>query len=50
VRQALERGRAIGVSGVPTFVAAGRYALSGAQPVEVLVEFFRRCASGQEPA
>jgi len=50
VRQALERGRAIGVSAVPTFVAAGRYALSGAQPAEVLAEFFRRYASGQEPA
>lgn len=50
VRQALERGRAIGVSGVPTFVAAGRHAISGAQPAEVLAEFFRRYDSGQESA
>lgn len=30
------RARELGVTGVPTFVLAGRYMVSGAQPVEAL--------------
>lgn len=42
VRQQLARGRQIGISGVPAFVAGGQYAVTGAQPDDVLIEFFRR--------
>jgi predicted DsbA family dithiol-disulfide isomerase len=31
----VEAAREMGVTGVPTFIIAGEYALSGAQPVEV---------------
>jgi predicted DsbA family dithiol-disulfide isomerase len=31
-----------GITGVPFFVADGRYAVSGAQPPEVLIQFLRR--------
>jgi predicted DsbA family dithiol-disulfide isomerase len=34
VRQDVERAQTIGVTGVPTFILAGRYALVGAQPAE----------------
>jgi predicted DsbA family dithiol-disulfide isomerase len=38
-------GRGWQVSGVPTFVFDRRYALSGAQPPEVIVELLERLAS-----
>jgi predicted DsbA family dithiol-disulfide isomerase len=38
VRADLERGRALGVTGVPMFVFDGRYALSGAQETETFRE------------
>ncbi|WP_083288443.1 DsbA family oxidoreductase [Jiangella alba] len=42
VRADEELGHRIGVSGVPTFLVAGRYLLNGAQPVEVLADALRR--------
>ncbi len=42
----LRLAREIGVRGVPFFVLAGRYALSGAQPVEVLRDAVTRAAQG----
>lgn len=50
VRQQLARGRQVGVSGVPAFVAAGRYAVTGAQPADVLVEFLRRYTATEASA
>jgi predicted DsbA family dithiol-disulfide isomerase len=35
VRRDLEEARMLGVTGVPFFVIAGRYAISGAQATEV---------------
>ncbi len=43
-REALLTGRAIEVASSPTFVVNGHSALSGAQPVEVLVEHFLTAA------
>lgn len=46
VRQELEAGREYGITGVPTFIFAGKYAISGAQDPatfrEVLEEVVRR--------
>lgn len=46
VRQELETGREYGITGVPTFIFAGKYAISGAQDPatfrEVLDEVLRR--------
>jgi predicted DsbA family dithiol-disulfide isomerase len=46
VRQELEAGREYGITGVPTFIFAGKYAISGAQDPatfrEVLDEVVRR--------
>ncbi|GGK36426.1 DsbA family oxidoreductase [Salinarimonas ramus] len=45
-----ERARAIGVTGVPFFIVAGRWAISGAQPAELwreaLVELSGKIAAG----
>ncbi len=38
VRADEDEARAIGVTGVPFFVLAGRYAMSGAQPTDVLLQ------------
>lgn len=37
VREDEEEARALGITGVPFFVLGGRYAVSGAQPVEVFL-------------
>jgi predicted DsbA family dithiol-disulfide isomerase len=37
VRADLDEAREIGISGAPFFVLAGKYAISGAQPTEVLL-------------
>ena len=37
VRADEEEARALGINGVPFFVLGGRYAVSGAQPAEVLL-------------
>jgi len=39
------QARQLGVSGVPFFIAGGKHAVSGAQPVEVLVSLLERAAS-----
>jgi len=41
VRDDLQQARAMGIGGVPFFII-GRYGVSGAQPVEVLLEVLRR--------
>jgi len=40
--------RELGISGVPTFIIADRYGVSGAQPPEVLVEAIREAAEKGE--
>jgi predicted DsbA family dithiol-disulfide isomerase len=40
--------RELGISGVPTFIIADRYGVSGAQPPEVLVEAIREAAEKSE--
>jgi predicted DsbA family dithiol-disulfide isomerase len=42
VRDDEETARSVGISGVPFFVVGGRYALSGAQPAEVLLGALER--------
>ena len=42
VRQEQQQVRAAGLSGVPTFIVAGKYALQGAQPPEALADAFRQ--------
>ena len=37
--------QAIGVTGVPTFIVAGKYAISGAQPADILSGAFRQIAA-----
>ena len=39
------RFRAVGISGVPTFIAGGRYAIQGAEDAETLAAFIRDAAS-----
>jgi predicted DsbA family dithiol-disulfide isomerase len=40
--------RELGISGVPTFIIADRYAVSGAQPPQVLVDAVREAAGLEE--
>jgi len=40
--------RELGISGVPTFIIADRYGVSGAQPPEVLVQAIREAAEAGE--
>ncbi|HEV3191589.1 MAG TPA: DsbA family oxidoreductase [Polyangiaceae bacterium] len=42
--------QSIGVTGVPFFVFDGRFAVSGAQPVEVLVQVLERALASTAPA
>ena len=42
VRAAVQAAQQLGVTGVPTFILAGRYAIVGAQPAETLAQAFRR--------
>lgn len=42
VRDLMEQARQAGVSGVPFFIVAGRFAVSGAQPPEALAEVLDR--------
>ena len=50
VRAAIEHAVAIGVTAVPTFVFDGRYAVSGAQPVEVFRRVIQQVAAGRVSA
>ena len=45
VRQEIESAQLMGVTGVPTFVLAGRYALVGAQPAEEIAAALSRIAA-----
>jgi predicted DsbA family dithiol-disulfide isomerase len=45
VRQEIEAAQQMGVSGVPTFIIASRYALVGAQPAEELAAALRNVAA-----
>lgn len=53
-RGEVEMAGRIGVTGVPTTIVAGKYALVGAQPAETIAEALReiarREAAGEEPA
>jgi predicted DsbA family dithiol-disulfide isomerase len=42
VRAELALGEAVGVTGVPFFVLAGKFAIPGAQPQEVMSQFIQR--------
>ena len=42
VREQLERAMEVGVSGVPCYLLAGRFALPGAQAPEVMAQFIER--------
>jgi predicted DsbA family dithiol-disulfide isomerase len=46
----VERARIIGVTGVPTFILAGRYGLVGAQPAEEIAQALREVAARQPEA
>jgi predicted DsbA family dithiol-disulfide isomerase len=50
VAEEIALARQLGVTGVPTFILAGRYAVSGAQPATALVAAIRRAADSTEPA
>ncbi len=45
VREEIEAAQRMGVTGVPTFILAGRYAVVGAQPAESLAEALGRAAA-----
>ncbi|WP_051631083.1 DsbA family oxidoreductase [Afifella pfennigii] len=45
VVEEIELARRMGVTGVPTFIIGGRYAVIGAQPSEVLLEAFSAAAA-----
>ncbi|MEM8665264.1 MAG: DsbA family protein, partial [Pseudomonadota bacterium] len=42
--------QAMGVTGVPTFILDGKYAVSGAQPAEVLADAIRQVAAERQKA
>jgi len=50
VRADEETARSVGISGVPFFVVGGRYAVSGAQPAEVLLGALERAWAEAEGA
>lgn len=45
VRAEIDRIHKLGVNGVPFFIVAGKYGLSGAQPSEIIVQTLRQAAS-----
>jgi predicted DsbA family dithiol-disulfide isomerase len=49
VRQEIEAAQRMGITGVPTFIIAGRYAVVGAQPAEVLADAISK-ARAEAPA
>lgn len=46
VTAAIDAARRMGVTGVPTFILDGKYAIVGAQPAEVLADALRQVAAG----
>lgn len=47
VRAEIDRVQKLGVNGVPFFIIAGKYGLSGAQPSEIIVQALRQAANDQ---
>lgn len=47
VKQDVAHASAIGITGVPYFLFDGKYAISGAQPVEVFLETINKAISGR---
>jgi predicted DsbA family dithiol-disulfide isomerase len=47
VRQEIELAQRVGITGVPTFIVAGRYAVVGAQSPEVLADAISRASAEQ---
>jgi len=47
VRQEIDAAQRIGITGVPTFILAGRYALVGAQPAEEIAAALQSIAARQ---
>ena len=45
VRAEIDRIHKLGVNGVPFFIVAGKYGLSGAQPSEIIVQALRQAAN-----
>ena len=45
IRSEVDAAQRMGVTGVPTFILAGRYAVVGAQPAEDLAQAFRRAST-----
>lgn len=45
VTQAANAAKAAGIDGVPTFILDGRYAVTGAQPPEVLAQVIRKASA-----
>jgi predicted DsbA family dithiol-disulfide isomerase len=41
-------GRQVGITGVPFFVLAGKYALTGAQPVSAFLQAFEQASSSKQ--
>ena len=50
VQQEEAHYREMGVSGVPTFIANGKYAIQGAQDANQIASFFRQVADSPENA
>lgn len=50
VREEIERARAIGVTGVPCFILAGKLVVMGAHPPEVLAEAIDRALGDEDEA
>ncbi len=48
VRAEIDRIHNLGVNGVPFFIIASKYGLSGAQPAETLVEAMRRAVADED--
>ena len=44
MREEIDRIQKLGVNGVPFFIFGGKYALSGAQPPEAIVQAMRQAA------
>lgn len=47
-RAEIERIHNLGINGVPFFIIASKYGLSGAQPAETLVEAMRRAVADED--
>ncbi len=48
MRAEIDRIHKLGVNGVPFFIVAGKYGLSGAQPSEIIDQTLRQAASESE--